>query len=71
MADLHRLPLLGHDPPCPRPRKARVYSFTVGNGRYWSWEHRCSSFGYEAVAGHDTWPVAYWAALHHVKRCRG
>lgn len=70
MADLHRLPLRGHDLPETRPRKARVWSGTVGNGRYWYWEHSCS-FGYVAMGSIPTWENAFWDALGHVKRCKG
>lgn len=68
MADLHRLPLRGHDLPCPRPRKARVYSCATGNRRYWYWEHECPS-EYVAEGGIPAWEDAFWAALGHVKRC--
>lgn len=67
MGDVHYLPLRGHDLPEP-PRKARVRSYTVGNDRYWTWEHDCF-LGRAREAGHDTWRQALRRAGEHLREC--
>lgn len=66
MSDLHRLPLRGHDlPEAPRRARVQVRSYTVGNSRFWYWEHAC---GY-GVSDHTGWESAFWWADRHVRQC--
>lgn len=68
MADLHHMPLRGHDLPeaAPPPVKAEVYK----NGLGWNWRHACPGPWAPAVdMGFTLWGDAYAVALSHVKRC--
>ncbi|ONK10350.1 hypothetical protein STBA_10720 [Streptomyces sp. MP131-18] len=70
MADIHRLPLLGHDLELPAPERERVKVYK--DGPYWTSEHRCPGrprsapkYGYPQAS----WREAFDLALTHVKRC--
>lgn len=82
MADLHHMPLLGHDLPAYEPevfevsreqwlamnKRARVYKA----GPHWTWDHWCAwknhtTNGYP----HDTQDSAFFFAWDHVVGCVG
>jgi hypothetical protein len=62
MGDLHVLPLLGHDLPGRKPRKAHVYKEETG---FWVWEHGCTDGIYRGNVYTD-WAATLKAALKHL-----
>jgi len=70
MADLHALPLLGHDLPEPlAPEKVKVFK----HGDHWAWTHPLCRGLYTFSTGpycHASHQQAMRAALKHLKWCR-
>lgn len=64
MADVHALPLLGHDlPEFAAPQAAEKVKVFKDNDR-WCWYHQCGE-----ARDWGFWETAYHGAVSHARRC--
>lgn len=70
MADIHPLPLLGHDLPLAADlrRQVRAKARVRRVGKYWSWRHDCGD-RYTSVTCIPDYVMAVSMAAQHVKQC--